>query len=126
MKTCFPQRRILTVVSAAVLAFTIQTPANAKPETTFGFDDCFIPGVDEFGELDAFQGSFADSKLTEYRVRWVLKCETQVVNLSGSRQSYKGFVGGILLPDGTPVLTTDSTLTISASGTAKLKLIHRK
>ena len=51
----------------------------------------------------------------------MIKCKgTGITNLSGQGQSFKAFGCGIVAPDGSFFITTDSSATVSASGVGTL------
>jgi hypothetical protein len=110
----------LAVVAVSLLYVTVGT-ASADPAIVIKNDgSCGMPGFDANGNL-IFGGIGQVTTEVENNNKVMLKCMgTGITNLSGSGQSSDGFYCGIVAPDGTFYLTTDSHTTVSASGVGTL------
>lgn len=125
------KRKVLTLCLAAALAAgflgTATPTANADPAIVVKpAGPCGMPGADADGNL-IVGGIGEASMVIENGNKVTLKCQGKgITNLSGRAQSFKGFPCGIILPDGSFVLTTDSHGTISASGVSTLTCTFKK
>lgn len=103
------------LVAVGLLAVTVGT-ASADPAIVIKNDgSCGMPGSDANGNI-IFGGIGQVTTIVENDNKVLLKCKgDNITNLSGSGQSFDGFLCGT--PGG---LTTDSHATVSASGVGTL------
>jgi hypothetical protein len=115
-----------TVVVTAILHFSAPR-ANADPAVVVKPDGaCLVPAVDGNGNMDLLNGVVtSDTMAVENGNKVALTCKATVPNLSGKGQRYKGFPCNVAIPSGGFAVTTDSSLTVSASGEATLKCTYR-
>lgn len=126
---------VLAMAAAALLA--VQT-AGANPSedrrarvindqlgTAY---NVLVPGVNENGELNGSDlGTVTDDIVQVENSNVVhLKVETTVQNLTGADFTTGGFPVAILLYNGDVVVTNDSTIDISADGTAYMEASYTK
>ncbi len=126
-------RRTTSVVLAAIavvalIHFSAPT-ANADPAIVVKPNgDCFVFGVDANGNSDGALGAVtSDTMVVENGNKVTLTCKAAVTNDSGKGQHFKEFSCGLVIPSsGLFVSTTDTILTVSASGKATLKCTFKK
>jgi len=82
---------------------------------------CGMPGSDASGNL-IFGGIGNIQLIVENANKVMLTCKgSGIENDSRKGQSFKGFACGVMAPDGSFYITTDTSATVSASGKASLK-----
>ena len=125
-------RRVTSVALAAIavvalIHFSAPT-ANADPAIVVKPDGkCIILGVDANGNLDAgLRVTTTDTMIVDNGNKVMLTCKATVANLSGRGQHFTGFICRFTIPSsGARVNTTDTSLTVSATGQATLKCTYK-
>jgi len=104
------------VIAALSLGLIFAKAVSADPAIVIKNDGlCGMPGSDASGNI-IFGGVGTVTTSVTNDNKTMIKCKgTGIENDSGRGQSYKGFLCGIVAPDGTFYLTSDSHATVSAS-----------
>ena len=88
--------------------------------------ECGLPGADENGNM-IFGGVGEKTTEIENGNRVTMRCKGEgITNDSGRMQSFDGFSCGIMLADGSLVVTQDTQARISARGAGTMTCTHVK
>ena len=98
-----------------------QNSANAAVVINHGTGLCGMLGSDASGNaIFGGDGTVVQELQNDNKVTIMCK-GTGITNLSGTGQSYSGFLCGVVSPDGNFYITSDSQTTIAPNGNATLR-----
>jgi hypothetical protein len=125
MKTAGTFCLMLAVACGLLLA--VADKVSAEPAIVVrDAGPCGMPGADADGNI-IFGGIGEATHIVENGNMVKLTCKgTEITNLSGRAQHFRGFPCGIILANGDVVISTDTHATISPNGQATMTCIYTK